>query len=353
MSVYAKKNSSGDLTGAWVVDVTRRGVRLPKKTFRDLREAKAHEKALMDEAAAPVAPVAVPVAPEPLAADARVYTVGDLKQDVRHIWRNDKSRRQTLQRFDDSMDILGLGTPLADVLTLELDRLVLTLRNKGLADPTIRRYLSPLSKALRWAAVRRHIKTKPEFPWEGLGKGEARETTISEEEDDRIMAWTREHDKADIVVCIDLMMSTGMRVGEVVKLEPDDFDRRDSTVTIGNWEGRTKNGTRRVNYLQPDLHEKCIALATAGWPSYRRINLALHRVRKAVGIKAVITPHTCRHTAITRMHRAGVPLFTIMRVVGHKSSKTTERYVHTKINDITTAALALTRGGARGEMGGE
>lgn len=338
MSVYAKKNAKGQPTGQWVVEVTRNGQRLPRKAFSDIAEAKRYEEALMamevayDGSMPPVRLLEPP----------RAYTVGDLKRDSQKLWRGQKDEKQSLQRFNDSMDMLGLDQPLASIRATQMDEFVDQLRDKSLTDATIKRYLAVVSKAFKKAVRGDLLIAKPPMP-EGLKDSAIRDAEITEEDDKRIMAWFEAKGSPDLVIVINVLLSTGMRVGEVVQLKPADFDTVNGEVTIGNWEGSTKNGDKRINILPPDVMERAIALAKVGWPSYRRILMAIHRCRKGLGIKYELTPHTCRHTVVTRLSRAGVPVATIMKQVGHKSIATTKRYTHTNMDDLHTASNVLSR----------
>jgi integrase len=335
MSVYAKKNAKGEPTGQWVIEVVRDGTRY-RKYSHDFKEAKAIELSLA--LGTPQGLV------QPHQAHQGGYLVRDLKKDARVIWRNHKDVSQSLQRFDACMDLLGLDKPVASIRTSQLDQLVEDLRAKSLGDTTVHRYLCTVSAALKWAVERDHIAGKPVFPWKSLKKGEPRQDTISPEDDARIMEWLSGRGSPDISVVMDLLLTTGMRIGELTKLKPSDFNLEEGSVTIGNWEGRTKNGDKRVVPLQESLAARAVALATVGWPTYRRINSALHRARKALGITHRVTPHVMRHTVITRLNKAKVPIATIMDLVGHRSMATTKGYTHPDLETLAEATGALTRG---------
>jgi integrase len=51
--------------------------------------------------------------------------------------------------------------------------------------------------------------------------------------------------------------------------------------------------------------------------------------------------HDCRHTAITRMIRAGLPPVEIMRVSGHTTMSAFYRYANLEVDTIFRAASAL------------
>ena len=59
---------------------------------------------------------------------------------------------------------------------------------------------------------------------------------------------------------------------------------------------------------------------------------------------ATITPHTLRHTAITRLVQAGVDLPTVQRISGHKTLAMVLRYSHVSAPHIDAATAALEHG---------
>ena len=59
---------------------------------------------------------------------------------------------------------------------------------------------------------------------------------------------------------------------------------------------------------------------------------------KAAGLDPTeVVRHTLRHTAITHLVQAGVPLPTVKRISGHKTLAMVERYAHTNGKHISAA----------------
>jgi len=56
---------------------------------------------------------------------------------------------------------------------------------------------------------------------------------------------------------------------------------------------------------------------------------------------AKVTPHTMRHTAITRLVQSGVDLPTIQRISGHKTLTALMRYVHLTGTHIDAAIAKI------------
>jgi integrase len=64
--------------------------------------------------------------------------------------------------------------------------------------------------------------------------------------------------------------------------------------------------------------------------------------RQAVGMPGLHF-HDLRHSAASAMLNAGVPLYTVGAVLGHKSSASTQRYAHHAQAVLTEAVGAIGR----------
>lgn len=120
-----------------------------------------------------------------------------------------------------------------------------------------------------------------------------------------------------------LLAYTGMRPGEARALTPNDI--RDRSIIIRN--SKTQRSRRvipipfQIKRMPTDF--KFHTSVTYGLDLKKRL--------KRVGITKEITPHCFRHSFITRLLAAGVPLFAVMSIVGHKSPRSTMPYYHEDI----------------------
>lgn len=126
---------------------------------------------------------------------------------------------------------------------------------------------------------------------------------------------------------------TGMRLGEILRSEvtPDGLAVAD-----------TKNGTPR---LIP-IHDKIAHLTRGTWPPAVTVwtaSKAAKAAMRTVGLGHARL-HDLRHSAASEMINAGVDLFTVGGVLGHKSAASTARYSH-----LSTAKLR----DAVGRIGGK
>ncbi len=100
----------------------------------------------------------------------------------------------------------------------------------------------------------------------------------------------------------------------------------------------TKNNSRRIVPLHPK-----IATAIKFLPpviAYRTLHLYYTEACATAGI-AGITFHDLRHSAASEMINAGVDLYTVGRVLGHKDARSTGRYAHLATDSMAVAVRKI------------
>nr|WP_025516836.1 site-specific integrase [Bordetella trematum] len=127
---------------------------------------------------------------------------------------------------------------------------------------------------------------------------------------------------------------TGMRKGEIwkAKIEPGRFILED-----------TKNGERRVVPMLP----KVARYALKHLPpkiSYRSMMIWFRKAAEAVD-RPGLHFHDLRHSTASAMVQAGTPLYTVGKVLGHKSARSTARYSHLSTDNLADALGAITQKG--------
>ena len=181
-----------------------------------------------------------------------------------------------------------------------------------LAPATLRNRLRYLTAACRWA-------------WKHHGMGEhdpaARVAmpAVSNERQvyiDRrqMLTLARACKSWEVRALIRIAFYSGMRLGEILRAEID-----------GNaWLLRdTKNGEPRI----VPMHPRCRVYADYIWPSRFLVHHHFVQAREAAGMNGLHF-HDLRHSSASAMLNAGVPLYTVGAVLGHKSSASTKRYSH-------------------------
>ena len=151
---------------------------------------------------------------------------------------------------------------------------------------------------------------------------------------------TSARDRRDRVM-IEVLLGTGIRLGELVGLDVDDLDLDAKHLRV-----RAKGGCVQVKFIKSDLRSLLRGYlnerrrdAPAGCPELFLSNRAArisdrqvahrlaHWLRKA-GIDKPLSPHGLRHTFATHLYEATSDLLVVQRALGHRDISTTEIYTH-------------------------
>jgi integrase len=131
---------------------------------------------------------------------------------------------------------------------------------------------------------------------------------------------------------------TGMRADEVASLDREHVDLKQGVAVLPD----TKNGSRRDVPLPPHavdmFQRRPVPLREwfPGW-TYKSLSLQFSRAVKHAGL-ANVTFHTLRHTFASHAVMAGVDLYTLAKLLGHRDVKMVQRYAHLAPSHLKTAA---------------
>lgn len=152
------------------------------------------------------------------------------------------------------------------------------------------------------------------------------------------------------LVAIEVLFSTGMRVGELTNITLKDINLEEDTISI------IGKGDRERRVFIPDkdvrrLVETYISARELRGPetttflinsrdaaaSTQYIRKLVRTVGEQAGIEQRVTPHMFRHSTATHLLEAGVDIRQVQRLLGHQSIATTQIYTH-----VTDSSLKAT-----------
>jgi site-specific recombinase XerD len=141
------------------------------------------------------------------------------------------------------------------------------------------------------------------------------------------------------------MYSGGLRVGEVVRLKPEDIDTNRKLIHIRASKGRKDRYTLLSDLALQILREYRKNEKPRKWlfPSWntekhiteRTVQKIFQNACKKAGIKKNVSVHSLRHSFATHLLESGIDLRYIQELLGHKSSKTTEIYTHVSTKNLS------------------
>ncbi|MDT0678039.1 site-specific tyrosine recombinase/integron integrase [Autumnicola musiva] len=140
-----------------------------------------------------------------------------------------------------------------------------------------------------------------------------------------------------------IIYSSGLRIGELLKLRLHDIDIDRRQIFISQAKGRKDRYVGMaetfipilLNYLKTYQPVQRLVEGKAGEPySASSVRFFLKESCRRAGIVKRVTPHTLRHSYATHMLEHGVGLRHIQELLGHSKPETTMIYTHVTQQDL-------------------
>jgi integrase/recombinase XerC len=151
--------------------------------------------------------------------------------------------------------------------------------------------------------------------------------------------------KARDIAILELLYSSGLRVGELVGMNLDQLDLDLGIVKVmgkGRKERIVPVGTKAAEALKAYMEER--GVLDGEGPlfvnprgerlSARTVGRLVKSYSKRSGIFRKVSPHSLRHTFATHLLDAGADIREIQEMLGHASLSTTQRYTHLSMGKL-------------------
>ena len=139
--------------------------------------------------------------------------------------------------------------------------------------------------------------------------------------------------------------SGGLRVREATHLQLEDIDSQRMLIRVRQGKGHKDRYTLLSKRALETLREYWRHARPETWlfPGLRvagplrtsTVQRTFKGTVKAAGINKAATPHTLRHSFATHLLEAGVSLYHIQRLLGHRQAATTAVYLHLTHGDLS------------------
>ena len=241
--------------------------------------------------------------------------------------RTRKTYRNQFRRF-----LSALNTPIDEITETEIRNYLLHLiDDKGIS----RNYLNQVISTIKF--VYRHVLKRPRAV-EGIPRPKEERllpVILSRSEVICIFKTLRNLKHRALLI---LAYSSGLRVGEVVRLKKRDIDSDRDMIHIRKAKGKKD----RYVPLSPIAQKTLIAYQQAFGPinwlfegqregrhlTERSIQKTIQRTVEKAHISKHVTMHTLRHSFATHLLEDGTDLRYIQELLGHHRPETTMRYTH-------------------------
>ena len=257
------------------------------------------------------------------------------------------------KRAEKVIEMLGKGMLVTEVNDSHIENLVDTLEDRGFAPATINRYLSSISKMLRFANQRQsiyHLDRMPHIEWQTENNG--RERYLEPLEEQEMIRILTDWNMVSYLELYLFLMDTGMRLGEALSIKKLMVHNNNGDYVVNLPASVTKNGDARgvpLTHRAKSIVVKLLDKAERNDLVFKHLKYwtaenTWRRLRKAMNLEddKEFVIHCLRHTCATRMAQSGkVELHFIGQMLGHKSWKMIKRYSHLIPNNLRGAVNVL------------
>nr|VFK38615.1 MAG: integrase/recombinase XerD [Candidatus Kentron sp. TC] len=284
-----------------------------------------------------------------------------------HKQLSEHSLRAYLADLDEFQRFAGASQPITDCdKHLLRDYARHLLGERRLKETSVKRRIACLKALFRWLETEELLDTNPfhkaairirlpsRLP-RSLGKEEIRnllraplrELGFRKREDchgQALLAAARSRQgrlQLTTLISVELLFATGIRVGELARIELNELDLKEGTIHIhgkGERERVVFLPDRLLTHLLRDyLHHRAtlspnhpqLLINTRGAPATPQlIRRLVTQAGENARLPRHVTPHTLRHTCATHLLDAGVDMRYVQKLLGHQSITTTEIYTH-------------------------
>jgi integrase/recombinase XerC len=225
----------------------------------------------------------------------------------------------------------------------------------------IRKYLSFLHRRNKKSSIARKVSTLRSFykylvrerlvpsnPAKAVSTPKVEKplpTTLTVDEAFRLMEAPVEKRRLRDRAILELLYSSGIRVGELVGVNVNQLDEDLGIVKVmgkGRKERIVPVGLKAIEALKAYLQERgdvgeeepLFVNSRGGRLTARSVGRLVKKYTKRSGIFRKVSPHSLRHTFATHLLDAGADIREIQEMLGHASLSTTQRYTHLSLGKL-------------------
>ena len=266
-----------------------------------------------------------------------------MSQEADRLWRGDHKHRSIAKGEKFAAFADHSTRHIGDFKPSDIHAFFDSLTAQGLSDNTVNHYAAMLTKVFKQAVKEEVITHAPQFTWKTL-ENTQRPLYFTKAQLKRVEAWFRDSNEPWVEHFVVIGHQTGMRLGEICQVAPHSITEDDNGDTWIHLE-KTKNGEERFVPVNARAYSALEALGfdCRGFFEHTRFYRAWGAMRKDIlGNDSRYVFHTLRHTAATVMaNDLKANTAVIGMLLGHKSEKTTRKYIKAKPSALQALAAQM------------
>ena len=234
-------------------------------------------------------------------------------------------------------------TPLVDLKNHQIRRFIAQLHGQGLGGKSLARMLSAWRGFFTYLIRDHHFANNPCAGLRAPKSARNLPHTLSPDEAVRLVDLPAGDDVLAVrdKAMFELLYSSGLRLAELVGLDPAALDFTDASVRVTGKGNKTRIiplGSHAITALQQWLQAR-ITLSKDGVPalfinrnggriSARSVQLRMKEWGIKQGISSNVHPHLLRHSFASHVLQSSGDLRAVQEMLGHASISTTQVYTH-------------------------
>ena len=261
-----------------------------------------------------------------------------------------KGYMKDLRRLNRFLENLYNGPVyLEDLQMDDIEDYMAFLKDEGLKPRSRNRYLFSTRSFLNYSVKKKWIPFNVASEVDAVNVLDEKKVALTQEEVDQLVE-AIEH--KIIRFAILLLAYTGLRIKEALELKLEDIDLEKNQISA-NGKGRKQRWIPIAKAFLPILidfinNEReapdspyLLATKKTGRLSALYVNTVLHKSVADLNWKKNVTCHALRRSFATNLLRKGVDIFTISKLLGHASVKTTMIYLQLNPSELQVAVDKL------------
>lgn len=208
----------------------------------------------------------------------------------------------------------------------DLDDYIIYQSKRGLKATTTNRHLSAISSLYDYMKRQGYQVDNPTRYESRRKEAETIVNTIPLEDIKKAIS----NADGTIKIMLETLLHTGVRLQELLDIRKKDLNAAEKTILIhgkGNKERTVHTTAENMKHLSDYCQQSAAHLPIfKGW-TQRGVRESIYEVLRPVSDARQLSPHAIRHTYATLMAQAGTNATTLMKMMGHNSLKTTQKYI--------------------------